>query len=463
MHEVVTIETTGLGDRSYLAHDGTCAVVVDPQRDIDRVLATADAAGVTITHVLETHIHNDYVTGGLALARATGAAYVVAGSEDVRFDRTGVQDGTELTAGGLGVRVVATPGHTPGHLSYVLSDAAGSVKGDGDGSGGPVAVFTGGSMLFGAVGRTDLISPADTEPLTRAQYRSVRRLAAELPDQVAVYPTHGFGSFCSATPTTGGASTIGAQRRSNLALTSDEDEFVKGLLAGLTAYPRYYAHMGPANRQGPAAPDLTTTPRRADPVELRRRIDAGEWVVDLRQRRVFAAGHLSGTISLELGDPFATYLGWTMPWGQPLTLIGDDADQVADACRQLVRIGIDELAASAAGPLAELADGRTGRYEVRDFPALADGWPQPGRVVLDVRRPDEWHAGHLPGAVHIPFWELERRAAEVPTGVVWVHCASGFRASIGASLLDRAGREVVHVDDDWEHAAPAGLPITISG
>ncbi|HEX3492298.1 MAG TPA: MBL fold metallo-hydrolase [Streptosporangiaceae bacterium] len=452
MHEVVTIETTGLGDRSYLAHDGTTAVVVDPQRDIDRVRAAADTTGVTITHVLETHIHNDYVTGGLALAEAAGAHYVVAGSEDVGFDRTAVGDGDQLGAGSLGIRVMATPGHTPGHLSYVLSD----------GADGPVAVFTGGSMLFGAVGRTDLISPADTEPLTRAQYRSVRRLAAELPDQVAVYPTHGFGSFCSATPTTGGASTIGAQRLANLALTSDEDEFAKDLVAGLTAYPRYYAHMGPANRRGPAAPDLTA-PRRAGPAELSRRIDNGEWVVDLRRRRAFAASHLSGTISVELGDPFATYLGWTMPWGQPLTLIGDHQDQVAEACRQLVRIGVDHLAAAAAGPHHELADGRTGRYQVRDFSALAVGWPVADRVVLDVRRPDEWQAGHLTGAVHIPFWELERRAAEVPPGEVWVHCASGFRASIGASLLDRAGRQVVHVDDDWEHAAPAGLPITTDG
>ena len=452
MHEVVTIETTGLGDRSYLAHDGTAAIVIDPQRDIDRVRAAADAAEVTITHVLETHIHNDYVTGGLALAEATGARYVVAASEDVDFDRTAVGDGDQIDAGSLGIRVMATPGHTPGHLSYVLSD----------GTEGPVAVFTGGSMLFGAVGRTDLISPADTEPLTRAQYRSVRLLATELPDQVAVYPTHGFGSFCSATPTTGGASTIGAQRLANLALTSDEDAFVKDLVAGLTAYPRYYKHMGPANRRGPAAPDLTV-PRRAHPAELRRRIDNGEWVVDLRQRRAFAASHIRGTISVELGDPFATYLGWTMPWGQPLTLIGDHQDQVAEACRQLARIGIDRLAAAAAGPHRELADGQTGHYEVRDFPALAAGWPVAGGVVLDVRRPDEWHAGHLPGAVHIPFWELERRAAEVPPGEVWVHCASGFRASIGASLLDRAGRQVVHVDDDWEHAARAGLPVTTEG
>jgi hydroxyacylglutathione hydrolase len=446
MHNVVTIETPGLGDRSYLAHDGASAVVIDPQRDIDRVLDVARSAGVAITHVLETHIHNDYVTGGLALAQATGAAYVVAAAEEVDFDRTRASDGDAIEAGGLVVRVMATPGHTPGHLSYVLSD--------GD---QPVAVFTGGSMLFGAVGRTDLIGPGQTEWLTRAQYRSVRRLAEELPDDVGVYPTHGFGSFCSATPTSGGQSTIGQQRLANLALTTEEEAFVRDLIDGLTAYPRYYAHMGPANRRGPAAPDLGQ-PAPADPAELRRRIEAGQWVVDLRQRRAFARDHLSGTISVELGDPFATYLGWTIPWGTPLTLIGESADQVAQARRQLVRIGLDDLAGAAAGPVDELAGGRLSGYAVADFGALATGLD--GRVVLDVRRPDEWQAGHVTGAVHVPFWELEQRTGEVPAGEVWVHCASGFRAAIAASLLDRAGRQVVYVDDDWSHAAEAGLPIT---
>ena len=450
MHEVVTIETPGLGDRSYLAHDGETAVVIDPQRDIDRVLDAAQASGVRITHVAETHIHNDYVTGGLALARATGAAYLVAAGEHVSFSRVAVSDRDQIDAGGLVLTVVATPGHTPGHLSYVLRE----------GSGDPVAVFTGGSMLFGAVGRTDLISAEDTERLTRAQYHSVRRLAGELPDQVAVYPTHGFGSFCSATPTSGDSSTIGAERRANVAIiSSDEDAFVKELIAGLGAYPRYYAHMGPANRWGPGVPDLSP-PRPADAGQLWQRIGAGEWVVDLRQRRAFARSHVTGSISVELGDPFATYLGWTIPWGKPLTLIGDTPQQVAGAQRQLARIGIDHLEAAAAGPVSDLSGGRLSSYAVSGFEELAARWGSSGIVVLDVRRPDEWHAGHLTGAVHIPFWELEQRAGEVPAGEVWVHCASGFRAAIGASLLDRAGRQVVHIDDDWERAAQAGLPVT---
>ncbi|HLX51000.1 MAG TPA: MBL fold metallo-hydrolase [Streptosporangiaceae bacterium] len=450
MHEVVTIATPGLGDRSYLVHDGSSGVVVDAQRDIGRFLGAADAAGVRITHVVETHIHNDYVTGGYALAKEAGAAYVVAASEDVGFERVQARDHETFGAGSLGVTPVHTPGHTLGHLSYVLAE----------GSGEPFAVFTGGSMLFGAVGRTDLIAPELTDQLTRAQYRSVRRLADELPDQVAVYPTHGFGSFCSATQTSGEQSTIGHERHSNVALRGgDEDTFVKELLAGLSAYPSYYAHMAAANRGGPPAADLTR-PRPASPAELRRRIEAGEWVVDLRSRRAFADLHVAGTVSVELGEPFATYLGWVLPWGAPLTLIGDSPDQVADAQLQLARIGVEPLAAAATGPVTELAAGRTGSYPVTGFPGLAEAWGRAGMVVLDVRRPDEWQAGHLPGALHIPFWELAGRAGEVPAGQVWVHCASGFRASIGASVLARAGRDVIHVDDDWSSAAGSGLPVT---
>jgi hydroxyacylglutathione hydrolase len=449
MPEIVTIETPELGDRSYLVHDGATAVVVDPQRDIGRVRAVAQARDVRITHVLETHIHNDYVTGGLALATGTGAAYVVAASEEVGFERMAVCDGDQIVAGALTVTVMHTPGHTPGHLSYVLSEA----------DRGPVAVFTGGSMLYGAVGRTDLVDPRMTEQLTRAQHRSVNRLAAELPDEVAVYPTHGFGSFCSATPTSGTSSTIGTERQVNVALRSEESAFVRELIAGLNAYPRYYAHMGPANRLGPRAAGLER-PAPADPAELRRRIDAGEWVVDLRERRAFVRSHVTGTISVELGDAFSTYLGWTIPWGIPLTLIGDSLEQVAEAQLQLTRIGIDQIAGAAAGPAEALAaDGKLSSYRVTDFGGLAAEWGRPGLVILDVRSPDEWQEGHLRHAVHIPFWEVEQRAAEVPAGEVWVHCASGFRAAIGASILDRAGRRVVYVDDDWEMAARAGLPV----
>jgi rhodanese-related sulfurtransferase len=168
---------------------------------------------------------------------------------------------------------------------------------------------------------------------------------------------------------------------------------------------------------------------------------------------------VSGTISVELGDPFATFLGWTIPWGMPLTLIGDTLTDVAAAQRQLVRIGIDHLAGAASGTVDDLAAGRTSGYEVASFEELGVVLGHDGVVTLDVRRPDEWDAGHLAGAVHIPFWELESRLDEVPAGEVWVHCASGFRASISASILDRAGRRTVLVDESWERADELALPM----
>jgi glyoxylase-like metal-dependent hydrolase (beta-lactamase superfamily II) len=239
--EVVAIDTPALGDRSYLAHDGEAAVVVDPQRDIDRVLDLAAARRVRITHVFETHLHNDYVTGGLALARATGAAYHVNAADQVAFDRVPASDGDLIEVSPvLRVRVMATPGHTFTHLSYVL-EAAGRAY----------AVFTGGSLLYGSTGRPDLLGHAHAEELAHAQFASAHRLATELPEDADVYPTHGFGSFCSATQSEGDSSTIGRERRVNPALILAEDGYVSDLLAGLDAFPAYYAHMGPANAAGP--------------------------------------------------------------------------------------------------------------------------------------------------------------------------------------------------------------------
>ncbi|BBY26439.1 MBL fold metallo-hydrolase [Mycolicibacterium sediminis] len=441
------IETSSLGDRSYLVdHDGV-AVVIDPQRDIDRVLELATDRDVTITHVLETHVHNDYVTGGLELARTVGAQYVVPAGDDVAYDRRPAHDGDVVEAGAMRFEVLHTPGHTHHHVSYALR-----VGGDS-----PSAVFTGGSMLHGTTGRTDLISAEDTEELTHAQFHSVRRLAAELPDEAEVYPTHGFGSFCSATPATGDSSTIGAARQDNPALTSDESTYVADLIAGLSAYPAYYAHMGVINAAGPSPVDLTT-PEPVDPAELRQRIDAGEWVVDLRTRTAFAAGHLAGTFGFELSGSFVTYLGWLYRWGAPLTLIADDHTAIDDARRELVRIGIDDVRGAAVGPIDDLSAGRPLRsYRVSDFAELA-GSPLPAEAtLLDVRQSHEFAKRSVPGAVNIPLHELLAHLGEIPLGEVWVHCGSGYRASIAASILDGPDRTVVLVDDAFATAVDLGL------
>jgi hydroxyacylglutathione hydrolase len=449
MFNVQTIETSSLGDRSYLVDDGEVAIVVDPQRDIDRVLDLVAGQNVQITHVLETHVHNDYVTGGPELARQVGAAYVLPGDSDAEFDHVAVSDGEVLEAGRMRLKVVHTPGHTHHHVSYALADGEGTVQ----------AVFTGGSMLYGATGRTDLVSPEATDELTHAQYHSVRRLARELPADAQVFPTHGFGSFCSATPTSGTSSTIGEQQRVNPALTQAEQEYVDTLLAGLDAYPAYYARMAPINRRGPAPVDLSM-PEKVDSAELRRRIEAGEWVVDLRERTAFAAGHLTDSMNVELGTNFVTYLGWLYRYGEPLTLIGESEEQVAEARRELVRIGVDELAGAAIGDIESLADGRPLRsYPVSDFAGLAGALERGPVQVLDARRNDERADGFVRGSQHIPLHELAERLDEVPQGEVWVYCGSGYRASIAASVLDRPGRSVVLVNDSYESAGKAGLEV----
>ncbi|MCR3719503.1 MULTISPECIES: MBL fold metallo-hydrolase [Prauserella salsuginis group] len=440
--EILTIDTPSLGDRSYLVHDGQVAFAVDPQRDIDRVLALLEDRGVRLAAVFETHIHNDYVTGGLALARLTGASYHVNADDPVSFERTPISDGDVVEVGSMRVRALATPGHTFTHLSYAATR-------DED---RPV-VFTGGSLLFGSTGRPDLLGPEHTEDLAHAQHASAHRLAAELPDDTQVLPTHGFGSFCSATPTSGDASTIGHEKRVNPALTVDERSYVETLLAGLDVYPAYYAHMEPANLAGPSEPDLTP-PHRADASELRRRIDAGEWVVDLRTRTAFAAGHVAGTLNFGIDGAFATYLGWLLPWGTPLTLLGETPEQIAEAQRELVRIGIDRLEAAATGNVREWAFGNELRsFETACFADLAQVRHHRRVNVLDVRRRSEWDEGHIDDAVHIPLHELLERMDEVPAGEVWVHCKSGYRAGIAASLLAAAGRLVVSINDDFAAAA----------
>ncbi|MGY0071226.1 MBL fold metallo-hydrolase [Streptomyces sp. QTS137] len=449
MFFIDTIELEGLGNRHYLAGGRQTAVAVDPPRDFDQVLVAAARRGVRITHVMETHVHNDYVTGGLDLARATGAAYLVPAGAQVSFARVAVADGDSVTVDdGLELRAVATPGHTPHHTSYVLRE-----------EGRPVAAFTGGSLLIGTVGRPDLVEPRLTEQLARAQHASAHRLAAELPNGTSVLPTHGFGSFCSSAQAEGEATTIGREKTVNTALTTDVDSFVTRLLAGLDDVPAYYAHMGPANAAGPAPVDLTPL-AVADAGEIAARLAAGEWVVDLRDRVAFAEGHVAGSFNFEADGKIATYLAWMIPWGKPVTLLAESPKQLAAAQRELVRVGIDRPAAAATGTPQEwvAGGGPPASFPRSTFAGLAEQ-DTDGIVVLDVRRDSERTAGYVEDSVHIPIHEMHKRLGEVPAGTVWVHCAGGMRAAIAASLLDAAGRDVVAVDDGFDAATEAGLTV----
>ncbi|MEU1552619.1 MBL fold metallo-hydrolase [Streptomyces scabiei] len=455
MFFVDTLEFEGLGNRSYLVGGAGAAVVVDPPRDIDQVIAAAARRGVRIALVAETHVHNDYVTGGPELARVTGARYLVPAGAHVSFARTPVADGdTVVVDEGLVLRALATPGHTPHHTSYVLTE---------DGRG--VAVFTGGSLLIGTVGRPDLVEPRLTEQLARDQHASAHRLAAELDDEVPVLPTHGFGSFCSSSQAEGDATTIGKERTTNDALTLDVDTFVARTLAGLDDVPAYYAHMGPANAAGPAPVDLTP-PGRADAEEIASRLAAGEWVVDLRSRMAFAEGHVAGSFNFEGDGKLATYLAWLIPWGKPVTLLAETPGKIAAAQRELARVGIDRPAAAATGHPADWIreSEQLASFPRARFADLAEARRRGDDVVvLDVRRDSERAGGYIDGSLHLPVHGLHGRLAEVPDGVVWVHCAGGMRAAIAASLLDAAGRDVVAVDDGFDVATEAGLTLIRPG
>ncbi|MGO9659959.1 MAG: rhodanese-like domain-containing protein [Acidimicrobiales bacterium] len=451
--QAVTFEAEGLGDRSYLVHDGEVAAVIDPQREQERYVAAAKALGVSITHVFETHVHNDYVSGGLGLARQLGAVYVLPEGEDLAFadECLTLGDGGELTVGSLRVSALATPGHTPHHLAYRLSTP----------TGGRSYVCTGGSVLPGAVGRTDLLGDERADELAAAQWHSVRRLLSQLDAGTSVLPTHGFGSFCSAAPGAGGGPaelTVGLERQRNPAVRAALEDFVLELARDQPPVPAYYRYMAPINRRGPGAPRYEPT-ARLSAADLDRWLAAGSAVADLRPRRAFAAGHRRGALNIELGPNLTTYFGWVVPFEGPYTLIACSYDEVEKSRHLLARIGRELVCGYTLA--SDLDLGHAHRYRVAtfgDLSASVRGGEEP--VVLDVRHRSEWRAGHLAVARHAPLPELgAQRPSLPPDRPVWVHCAGGFRAAIAASQLSAWGMSPVLIDDLFGNAVGHDLEI----
>ena len=436
--KIVNLDTPTLGDRSYIAHDGKVALVVDPQRDIDRVEEILAAEGLEIGAVVETHMHNDYVSGGLVLARKHGARYITSANDDVKFDRVAVMDREIVNIGDFAVQALHTPGHTFTHMSYILLTPENDSK----------AIFTGGSMLHGSTGRPDLLGWDQAATLAGLQHGSAHRIAELLEDKVSVHPTHGFGSFCAATSTSGDSSTIGDEKKSNPALLLDKKTFIEQTLAGLDAYPAYYKYMGQANLDGAGPIDLSAL-KNMTTVEILKAIESGAWVIDLRPKGLYAAGHLPGSLSFGIDGSFATYFGWLYPYGEKLMLLSDRKDDITYAQRELVRIGIDRPDGAMVGDLAmngELATNKTVTFD--DVPAALE---DPKILVLDVRRNSERHASHIEGTAHIPLHELKSRLAELPKDKeIWVHCAGAYRAAGSLGILESAGLKPVLINEPYD-------------
>jgi hydroxyacylglutathione hydrolase len=433
--EVKTIVDEGLGNASYVVElgDGR-ALVVDPGREPSPYLEAERRSGSTIAFVVETHLHADFVSGSREF-QALGATVLASSDANLGFEHQSLRDDEMVDLGGLTLRVIATPGHTPEHVSYELLDGA-----------KPVAVFTGGALLRGSVARTDLLSPEETEPLARALYHSVHDRLFALPDELQVYPTHGAGeTFCSVTATDDGdpSTTIGREREENAVVRApDEQTFARGLMATYGSYPRYFTRLREVNRRGPRVYGATPpsleplTPERVQAV-----LAEGAVLIDARPIGAFAEGHVPGALSIALRPAFATWLGWLVPEDTLLVLVLADDQDRTEVVRQCLKVGYDGLVGELEGEMpawrhAGLPDERS---------RLLGSDAVPVGTIIDIRQRNEYTQGHAPGAVHIELGNVGSEVDSVPRGPLTMHCGHGERAMTAASLLARAGRTDVSV------------------
>jgi len=427
-----------LGNASFVVSDKArgVAVAIDPLRDVDAYLKKADSLGVKVTHALDTHLHNDFVSGRRELQAEAGSNIEV------------LEPGSELKVGSVTLRAVHTPGHTPDHLSYLLIDGK-----------RPRALFSGGAVMVGAIARTDLLGPHLAVHLAMEALRTLQVRLRGLPDDIAVYPTHGSGSFCGTGGRSGHETTLGDERATNpFFQTTEVMQFLARAL-NQQRYPAYYRDMAAINQAGAALIGLNPDPpARLTAAEVAALIDAGAAVVDIRPGREYDRGHIPGSYSVGLEGPWSAWVGWLVARGRPVVLAGGTEAQHREAQRQLYRIGFDTIAGALDGGLdAWLSSGgEVSKFETVDVEDMA-AWILSAEpmTVVDVRDEHEWSEGHVPGAVHIYVPDVPYRAGEIPPEApVAVHCASGYRAGIAASLLEQAGlKRIIHVNgqySDWD-------------
>ena len=438
MYTVEVVPAGELGNASFLVADTDrgMGLVIDPLRDIERYVKLAADLGVKLTHALDTHLHNDYVSGRRELAAELGT------------NIDDLEPGSELHVGDLSLRAVHTPGHTPDHKAFLLSEG-----------GQDRALFSGGAVMLGAIARTDLLGPhlavhLALEALTTLQVR-LRGLA----DDIRVFPTHGGGSFCGTGGRSGHETTLGHERHTNPFFQITEVMPFLARALSQHRYPTYYRDMAAINRGGVplighAAPPLT----RLGADEVGQRIDEGAAVVDIRPGRDYDRGHIPGSYSIGIDGPVSVWVGWLIARGRPIVLVGGTDDELRKAQRQLLRIGYDTIAGALDGGVdAWHSGGRSiSTFETVEVEDMAQ-WVLSAEpmTVVDARDEHEWVAGHVPGAVHMYVPDVPHRAGEIPREApVAVHCASGYRAGIAASLLEQAGlTRIIHVNgeySDWD-------------
>lgn len=443
--DVHSLIDDALGNTSYLVQvaDGT-AISIDPRRDIAGHVDVARNRDLQIRAVLETHLHADFVSGSRELAANAGVEIFAAVDANLEFPHRAVTPGETFTLAGLSVEGIPTPGHTPEHLAYRISDSS------------TRALFSGGSLIVGGAARTDLTGPERTDELTRAQYGSLRMLAS-LPDDTTLYPTHGGGSFCSTGPARSAVSTIGEERATNPLLgIGSEEEFVEAMRQGFGSYPRYFAHLREVNRNGAELLESFPPIRGLSADEARDAVALGAWLIDARSVERWARAHATGSVSIELRPAFASWLGWVVPFGEPIVLILEP-EQMAEAVRLAHRIGYDAIrgwigfetwrdAGFAVSSVAEID------------PVGASDRADSGAVLLDVRQAGEFASRHIAGAAHLELGDII--AGKTPdASEVITYCGHGERSATAASLLSRRGINVANLRGGTGAWRAAGLPL----
>jgi hydroxyacylglutathione hydrolase len=464
---------TKLAQASYLigCQQTGESVVVDPNRDVEQYAAAANAEGLRITHVTETHIHADFVSGARELAARTGAQLLLSDEGDAEWKYAYatdakarlLKDADSFMVGNVRIQALHTPGHTPEHLSFLVTDTPAAA--------GPWGILTGDFVFVGDVGRPDLLERAagyvgTMEAAAHTLFHSLERFRA-LPDHVQVWPGHGAGSACGKALGTIPSSTVGYERRANWGVAmTDEDEFVRMVLAGQPEPPRYFAEMKRINKVGPRILGGFRLPTRFPPQRLAELLRRGEVVVDTRPSAAFAAGHVLGTINIPLDTNFTTWAGWLLPYDREVYLLVDDGCPhcPATAVRDLATIGLDHAAgvfgddAIAAWTAAGGELGTVEQATVAEVSAMLD---RGGAAIIDVRGRAEWEAGHIPGVPNVPLGHLTDRLSELPADrPLVVQCQAGARSSIAASvLLARGVRNVVNMTGGYAAWQQAGLPV----